>query len=282
MPGPVVVGEDDRALVRPGRDDDRAGPDAPHPLAGEVFRRRGPRWSVRRSSASTNPSSYAPNAVVRCRCSTSGYAASSATAAATQSSAGAPSSRSVPDSSAPPASDCSSTRSDAGPGPGGAERGGQARGPRAHHEHVDVVVHGVVARGVRDVGQAALARQTVGHEAVVELHGGRSQHRLGERLLDLHEAARVLRPGRGDAAGASELDARADPVRARGEQRRGEGVAGVPGVSLAVEGEGEGGGAVDAAARGGAEAVLRRRFARKLAHGVTGFCSSRRYTRSKR
>ena len=172
--------------------------------------------------------------------------------------------------------------SDAGPGPGGAERGGQARGPGAHHEHVDVVVHGVVAGGVRDVGQPALSRQTVGHEAVVELHGGRGQHRLGERLLDLHEAARVLRPGRGDAAGASELDARADPVRARGEQRRGEGVAGVPGVGAPVEGEGQGGAAVDAAAGGGAEAVLRRRFARKLAHGVAGLCSSRRYTRSKR
>jgi hypothetical protein len=156
---------------------------------------------------------------------------------------------------------------DAGPGPGGGECGGQACGAGAHDQHVDVVVDRVVAGGVRDLGETALPRQTVGDQPVVDLDGGGQQHGLREGLLDLHETARVLRPGRRDAARPAELDARGDLVPAGGEQRRRQRVAGVPRVGLPVEGELDGGGAVDAAALGSAGGAR---------HGVTGFGSSRR------
>ena len=68
---------------------------------------------------------------------------------------------------------------DAGAGAGGVERGGQAGRAGADDEHVDVVVDGVVAGGVRDVGEPALTRDAVGDEPVVELDGGGQQHRLG-------------------------------------------------------------------------------------------------------
>ncbi len=151
---------------------------------------------------------------------------------------------------------------DAGTGAGGGERGGQPRRAGTHDEHVDVMVDGVVAGGVGDLGEAALSRQTVGSQPVVELDRGGQQHGLGEGLLDLHQAARVLGPGRGDAAGPAQLDARGDLVSARGEEGRRQGVAGVTGVGLAVEGELDGGRPVDAATVGGAE---------RADHGVTGF-----------
>src|ERR687890_295028 len=47
----------------------------------------------------------------------------------------------------------------ASPGTGGGERGGQPGRPGANDEHVDVVVHGVVAGGVRDVRESSLPRQ---------------------------------------------------------------------------------------------------------------------------
>jgi hypothetical protein len=136
-----------------------------------------------------------------------------------------------------------------------------------------VVVDRVVTGGVGDVGEAALPRQAVGDQPVGELDGGGQQHGLREGLLDLHQAARVLGPGGRDAARTAELDAGGDLVPAGGQQRRGQRVAGVAREALPVEGELEGGGAVDAAALGGAEGTR---------HGVTGFGSSRRETLSKR
>ena len=128
------------------------------------------------------------------------------------------------------------------------ERGGQARRAGADDQHVGVDVLGVVAGGVGDLGEPALPGDAAGDQAVVQLDGGGQQHRLGERLLDLDQAAGVLGPGGGDAARAAELDAGGDLVDAVGQQRRGQGVTGVAGECLAVEGEVECGGAVDAAA----------------------------------
>jgi hypothetical protein len=143
-------------------------------------------------------------------------------------------------------------------GAGGGERRDQPGGAGADDQHVDVPVHRVVAGGVGDVGQPALPGDATGGEAVVQLDGGGQQHRLGERLLDLHQAAGVLRPGRGDAAGPAELGAGGHRVPAGGQQRRGERVAGVPAVALPVEGELQLGGAVDPPARGGAERLAGR------------------------
>jgi hypothetical protein len=162
---------------------------------------------------------------------------------------------------------------DAGSGPRRAEGGGQPRGAGPHDQHVDVGVDGVVPGGVGDLGEAALTRQAVRRQPVGELDGRGQQHGLRERLLDLDQAARVLRPGAGDAARSAELDARGDLVPAGGQEGGGQAVAGVAGKGLPVEGELQRGGAVDAAAGGGAEGG---------AHEVTGFGSSRRYTLSKR
>ena len=182
-----------------------------------------PRWSVRRSSASTNPSSYAPNAVVRCRCSTSGYAASSATAAATQSSAGAPSSRSVPDSSAPPASDCSSTSATRAPARAALSAAASPRAPRPPRARRR---GGARRRSGRspDVGQPPLARQMRGRRGRrTAPQWSPAASARGTARSICTQAAGVLRPGRGDAARAAEPDARADPVRRprRAAPRRG-------------------------------------------------------------
>src|SRR5207247_6744935 len=66
---------------------------------------------------------------------------------------------------------------DAGPGASGTDGGGQPGGASAHDEHVYVVVDGVVPGTVGDIGQAALARQAAGDQAVVELDRGGQQHR---------------------------------------------------------------------------------------------------------
>ena len=264
MPGTVVVGEDDRTLVGARRDDDRAGPEAPHPLAGEVLGRGRP-------EVVGAPLEREDEAVV---VAAEGGGALQVQHLRVVGQFGDRGGDPVQRRSAVEPVGAGQQRAaglgllvdegDAGPGAGRGERGGQPRRTGAHDEHVDVVVDGVVAGGVRDVREPALTRQAVGHQSVVELDGGGQQHRLGEGLLDLHQAARVLGPGRGDAAGPAELHARGDLVAAGGEQRRGERVAGVAGEGLPVEGEPEGGVAVDAAARGGAESR----------HGVTDLWSS--------
>src|SRR3712207_8613447 len=59
-------------------------------------------------------------------------------------------------------------------------------------------------------------------QPVVQLDRGGQQHGLRERLLDLDQSARVLGPGRGDAAGPAQLDARGDLVPARSEEHTSE------------------------------------------------------------
>ena len=98
-------------------------------------------------------------------------------------------------------------------------------------------MHGVVARGIGDVGQAALPWKTPGDEPVVQLDRRGKQHRLRERRLDLHQPAGVLGPRRRDPPGTAEFDARRDLVHAVRQQRRRQRVAGVPGVGTPVEGE---------------------------------------------
>ena len=70
----------------------------------------------------------------------------------------------------------------------------------------------VVLGGVGDFGEAALARNTARHQPVVQLDRRPKKHGLGEGVLDLDQAAGVLGPRRGETAGATQLDARGDPV----------------------------------------------------------------------
>ena len=135
-------------------------------------------------------------------------------------------------------------------------------------------VPGVVASRVGDLGQASLARQAVRHESVAQLDGGGQEHGLGEGFLNLDDAVRVLGPCRRDPARPAQLHAGARLVHAVGEQRGGQGVARVARQVTAPEDELQGGVAVDPAACGQPE---RRRSALvDLAHGIVGFCSSRR------
>ena len=128
-------------------------------------------------------------------------------------------------------------------------------------------MHGVVAGGVGDIGQAALPGNAAGGEPVVQFDRRGQQHRLRERRLDLHQPAGVLGPCRRNPARATEFDARRDLVHAVRQQRRGQRVTGVAGESAAVEGEFVTGAAVDAATRRGA---VRR------GHEITGFGSPMR------
>ena len=153
------------------------------------------------------------------------------------------------------------------PGAGCRQRGGDAGRPRADDQDVAVRVDGVVPARVGTVGEPALAGQAARHEAVEQLDGGGGQHRLGEGRLDLHQRVGVLGARGHDAAGPAELDAGRDLVDAVGQQRRGERVAPQALVGTAVEGEGQRGVAVHAAALGAAEGG---------AHAITGFGSSRR------
>jgi hypothetical protein len=162
---------------------------------------------------------------------------------------------------------------DADPGARRAERGRQPGRTGPHDQHVDVLMDGVVTGGVGDVRQAPLARQAAGRQPVVELDGAGEQHRLGEGLLDLDQAGRVLGPRRGDPARPPELDAGPDPVPAGREERGGQRVTGMAGEAHPVEGEPQRRRPVDAAAPGGAEGA---------AHDVAGFGSSRRQVPSKR
>ena len=240
--GTVVVGEHHRTLVGTGRDHDGLRPQPPHPLAGQVF--RGGRAEVVGAALEGQH-----KAVV--------VAAERGGALQMQDlrvrgqlgdDLGDPVDGFRAGQQRTARLGLLVDQRDAGAGPGGLESGGQPGRSGPDHQHVDVVVLGVVARRVGHVGQPALAGQTAGRQSVVELDGGGQQHRLGEGLLDLDQAARVFGPGGGDAARPAELDAGGDRVAARREQRRGQGVAGMTGERLAVEGEGEGAAAVDAPA----------------------------------
>ena len=158
--------------------------------------------------------------------------------------------------------------------PGGRQRGGEAGRPRAHHEQVGVDVAGVVAGGVRHVGEPALAGDAVRREPVGQLDGGGQQHRLGERLLDLDQAVRVLRPGCRDPAGPAQLDAGAvwcTPWASSAEARVS------PGWPVSVRPSKVNRRVVPRSMRppvgsryGAAPSLL------DLAHEIAGFCSSRR------
>ena len=137
-----------------------------------------------------------------------------------------------------------------GSGPGRVQGGGQAGRTGADHEHVHVVVHGVVAGGVGVQAQPPLAGDAARDEPVVQLDGGGQHHGFGVGMLDLHQPAGVLGPGGGDAPRSAKFDAGGDLLLAGGQQGRSQGVTGVTGEVLAVEGEIEGGAAVDASAVG--------------------------------
>ena len=248
--GAVVVGEDDGALVRPGRDQDVAGPDTPYPLAaerGRGLRGRGGRcvvpprgrtrrrsvrrrwcaagaahrdsWPARRPRPRPSPG---PARRRWCRC--------------------CPAGRRPPHCArrrAPPGRRCA-PRSAPRPGP-----------PVRHRPPTDRCAYAWRRSGRNPRSRPAdPARGDRGDQPVEQLDSGREQHRLGEGLLDLDQAAGVFGPGRGDAAGPAELDAGADLVDAVGQQCRGQGVAGVPGQFPAAEGEGCVAVAVDATTAG--------------------------------
>ena len=272
--GTVVVGEHDRALVRPGRHEHTAGADAPDPLPRQVARcgsaevvgaplqcqdeavvevpERGGPLQVHHEGVARQLGGGPLDPVQRRR-------AVDAVVGAQERAARL---------------GLLVDQDDARARPGGRQRGREAGRPRTHHEQVGVHVAGVVAGGVRHVGEPALAGDAVCREPVGQLDGGGQQHRLGERLLDLDQAVRVLRPGCRDPAGPAQLDAGARLVHAVGEQRRRQGVAGVAGQRPSTEGEPEGGAAVDPTP--GGQPVRRRAVLLDLAHESAGFCSSGR------
>ena len=246
--GTVVVGEHDGTFVRPGRDEDVAGPDAPDPLAAQ--RRRGLATEMVGAALERQDE---PVVVMpegggalqvqhigiggqlgdRGRDPVQGGRAVDGVGAAEQRAAGL---TLLVDEHHPCA---------------GARRGqcrGQPRRAGTDHQQVGVRMFGVVLGGVGDLGQPTLPGDAAGDQPVEQLDGGRQQHRLGEWLLDLDQAAGVFGPRRGDATGPAELDAGADLVNAVGQQGRGQGVTGVPGQFPATEGEGVRDGAVDATA----------------------------------
>ena len=256
--GTVVVGEHDGTFVRPGRDDDVAGPDAPDPLAAE--RRRGLATEMVGASLQRKDE---PVVVVaegggalqvqhvgiggqlgdRVGDPVQGGRAVDGVGAAEQRAAGL---ALLVDEHHPRA------------GTGRGQCGGQTGRPGTDDQQVGVHMFGVVFGGVGDLGEPALPGDTAGDQPVEQLDGRRQQHRLGEGLLDLDQAAGVLGPRRGEAAGPTQLDAGGDLVHAVGQQRRGQGVTGVPGQFPVVEGEGVRDGAVDATAAGGAEWCVHR------------------------
>ncbi|SHW54667.1 Uncharacterised protein [Mycobacteroides abscessus subsp. abscessus] len=162
---------------------------------------------------------------------------------------------------------------DAGAGAGGRQCGCQAGRAGPGYQDVGVHMGRVIARGVGDLGEPALPGEASCNESVVQVDGGREEHGFGERVLDLDQAAGVLGPRRGEAAGPPHLDARGDVMHAVRQQRRGQRFAGVAGVFLAVESEGVQRIPVDTTTGFGAE---------KSGHEMVGLCSSSRYTRSNR
>ena len=154
-------------------------------------------------------------------------------------------------------------------GAGGGQRGGQAGRAGADHEHVGV------ARGRRRSGRSrrssasrpwpGMPRATspsYSSTVVASSIGSGNGSSIWTRPPVSSAQAAVMPRGR------PSLMLVADLVHAVGQQRRGQGVAGVAGQLPAVEGEGEGGGAVDAAAA--------RRCGMVRVIEVTGFGSSRR------
>ncbi len=272
-PRPVVVGEHDRALVRPGRHDHLPGPEAPYPLPRLVPRRgraevvgaplqreheavvvaaeRGGALQVQHVRPG-GQLRYRGGHPVRRRGAVEFVAARQQRAARLG---------------------LLVDQGDAGPGARRAERGREPGGAGPHDQHVDVLVDGVVTGGVGDVRQAPLPGQAAGHQPVTEFDGGGEQHRLGEGLLDLDQPGRVLGPRRGDPARPPELDAGRDLVSAGREERGGQRVTGMAREAHPVEGEPQRRRPVDAAAPGGAE---------RAAHDVAGFGSSRRPVSSRR
>ena len=78
----------------------------------------------------------------------------------------------------------------------------------------------------------------------------------GAAPAQLHQGVGFLGPGREDAARAMVFEAAPDQMNAVRQQRRGQGVAAEAPVRPAIEGEGEGAGAVDAAAGGQAMGLV--------------------------
>ena len=121
-------------------------------------------------------------------------------------------------------------------------RGQDLRDPARHRAQVE--------------GERGPAVLRLRDQAVVELALRRLDVRLGARLrADLHQRVRLLDAGADDAARPVVLEAAADEVHAVRQQRRGQRVAGIALVALAVEGEGERPAAVDLAAGGQAMAL---------------------------
>ena len=181
--------------------------------------------------------------------------------------AGLPSIRSVEPSRAPPASLCSSISTTRAPARAAVNAAANPAGPAPATSTSACTWVRVVLRGVGDLREAALARNAARDKPVEQFDRGREQHRLGERVLDLDEAAGVLGPCGGEAARAAQLDAGGHLMHAVGEQRRGERVAGVAGQLAVVEGEGQRGVPRDASTRAGAE---------RCVHQIVGLCSSGR------
>jgi hypothetical protein len=129
----------------------------------------------------------------------------------------------------------------------------EATAQLAHQTH-DVALH---------VGPAVGAAR---HQAVEQrlLGGTHVGHlgRLGAAQLD--QRIGLLGAGGDDAPSARVLEATVDDIHAVGQQRRGQGVAGMALVALAVEGEGQPACAIDAPAL--AETI---RLIRRLAHALT-------------
>ncbi len=148
----VVVGEDDRTLVGSGRDDDRAGPDAPHPLAGEVLGRGRPEvvgtpLERQHEAVVVAAEGGGPLQVQHLR--VVGQFGDRGGDPVQRRSAVEPVGAVDEGSSEPPASDCSSTRATRAPARAAPSAAASPAGTGAHDEHVDVVVDGVVAGGVR-------------------------------------------------------------------------------------------------------------------------------------
>jgi hypothetical protein len=132
---------------------------------------------------------------------------------------------------------------------------------RARRLHVG----GVVLRGVGDLSEPPLTWNAARDKTIEQLDGRRQQHRLGERILDLNEAAGVLGPRGGETARTAQLDTRGHLMHTVGEQCRGERVAGMSGQLPVVERERQRGVPRDAATPAGAERCI---------HQIVGLCSS--------
>jgi hypothetical protein len=133
---------------------------------------------------------------------------------------------------------------------GGREGGGQSGRAGPDHEHVcmriALVVDGVIGSRI----QGADPRDGGGGQSVDQFPGRGGHRRLGAGAADLQQRVGLLAPGGHDAAGTTVVDRVADPDAPVGQQRRGHGVARVPGVGDVVDGEGQHGVAVDPATAG--------------------------------